>query len=186
MKGKSLRNSCLALVMAAALAAPVAMPPRAQAFSLAELLQAQLLFQQIAQVTLEFLASAKARTDRAEAEMDLESQGRSAGKADLTKARPIASRVEGHLEAAQRHLLSAQTQIRKLDSAYQGELAKARKGPQIPDGPQLLARLAESHREAKAKTAQAYEQAKAARAKAENRFLAWKKSLSEGPKRPGG
>ena len=118
--------------------------------------------------------------------MDLESQGRAAGKADMTKIRPIASRVEGHLRAARRHLLSAQAQIRKLDSAYQGELAKARKKPQGPDDPKLLARLAESHREAKTKAAQAHEQGKAALAKAENRFLAWKKSLPQGPKRPGG
>ena len=161
-------------------------PRGAQAFSLLEMLQAQMVFQQVAQVTLEFAASAKERADRGSVEMDLESQGRSAGKADLTKVRPIISRVEGHLKAARRYLLSAQAQIRKLDSAYQGELAKAKKGPQGPDGPQLLARLAESHREARAKTAQAYEQAKAALARAENRFLAWKKSLSEGPKRPGG
>lgn len=161
-------------------------PRGAQAFSLPEMLQAQMVFQQVAQATIEFIASAKARTDRAEAEMDLESQGRAAGKADLTKVRPIISRVEGHLKAARRHLLSAQTQIGKLDSAYQAEVTKARKGPQSPDDAQLFVRLAESHREAKAKAAQAHEQAKAALAKAENRFLAWKKSLPEGPKRPGG
>lgn len=161
-------------------------PRGAQAFSLPELLPALMIFQGIAQTTLELMAKAKERVDRAEAEMDLESQGRSAGKADLTKVRPIVSRVEGHLKAARQHLLSAQTQLGRLDSAYQTEVTKARKGPQSPDDPQLLARLAESHREAKAKAAQAYEQAKASLAKAENRFLAWKKSLAEGPKRPGG
>ncbi|MBI2132230.1 MAG: hypothetical protein HYT99_05360 [Candidatus Tectomicrobia bacterium] len=161
-------------------------PRGAQAFSLPEMLQAQMLFQQVAQVTLELMASAKERVDRGSVEMDLESQGRSAGKADLMKVRSIVTGVEGHLKAARQHLLSAQAQIRKLDSAYQAEAAKARKKPQGPDGPQLLARLAESHREAKAKVAQAYEQAKASLAKAENRFLAWRKSLAEGPKRPGG
>lgn len=161
-------------------------PRGAQAYSMAEMLPALMIFQVIAQTTIELMARAKERVDRGNVEMDLESQSRSAGKGDLMKVRSIASRVEGHLKAARQHLLSAQAQIRKLDSAYQAEAAKARKGPQSPDDPQLLARLAESHREAKAKAAQAYEQAKASLAKAENRFLAWKKSLAEGPKRPGG
>lgn len=175
-----------AAAIACLLALSAGAPRGAQAYSMAEMLPAVVIFQQIAQTTLELMARAKERVDRGNVEMDLESQSRSAGKGDLMKVRSIASRVEGHLKAARQHLLSAQAQIRKLDSAYQGELAKARKGPQVPDGPQLLARLAESHRDAKAKAEQAYEQAKASLAKAENRFLAWKKFLVEGPKRPGG
>lgn len=177
----------LGLVVAVGLlAVSVDSPQGAHAMTLPEMLMATAIFTQIAQTTRELMARAKERVDRGNVEMDLESQGRSAGKADLTKVRPIVSRVEGHLKAARQHLLSAQTQLGRLDSTYQTEVTKARKGPQSPDDPQLLARLAESHREAKAKAAQAYEQAKASLAKAENRFLAWKKFLVEGPKRPGG
>jgi uncharacterized protein YukE len=154
--------------------------------TLPEMLAATEVFAQITQTTLLLAASAKERTDQANAEMDLQSQGPQGARPSPAEVQRAFGRITGHIQAARGHLRQARGQLNRLAAAYQGQLAKTRAGRTAPpkaeseEAKRILARYGEAFREASTRAERGYEQALHVLTQAEERFEALKKAQSAG------
>ncbi|MBI2178782.1 MAG: hypothetical protein HYU38_10685 [Candidatus Tectomicrobia bacterium] len=177
----------LGLIVAVGLLAVSVDPPQgARAMTLPEMLKASEIFTQVAQAALLFAANAKKQTDQANAEMDLQSQGRQGARPSPAEIQRAFGRIAGHLQAARAHLRQAKGQMSTLAAAYQGQLAKTRPGRAEPpkteseEEKRILARYNEAYREGATRSERGYEQALHVLTQAEERFEALKKAQGAG------
>lgn len=179
MRGKSLRRSFLALVLAAALAAPVAGPLRAEGYALPTVLQ---LLEALASAGLYALRSMS--SDLKATENARRDSGVSPGEFAV-----LLKKWESHLAAAGEKLQSADGEIRKIDDLCFKALREWREEQKKLAGadpkraaiqPDIL-KFDGACKEAKAKIEKERGPAKAALAKAKQRIQALKKSPVKKP-----